>query len=181
MSELRSFEGVAGMELSWERVKGEHGQYVLSSAQDLFATLQREKASGSLFTGTAEAGAWTFKRTGFFHTRITVRVAGGAQELAVFSPRWNGSGTLKFQDGRSYSWAPASFWHQDWVLRDAAGADILRLGTGMTTAKGVLTIEPAAAKLAELSLLSMFAWYVLLLLSEDAAVASTAAAAAAAS
>ena len=181
MSELRSFEGVAGMELSWERVKGGHGQHALTSAQDLFATLQREKASGSLFTGTAEAGTWTFKRTGFFHTRMAVRVAGGVQDLAVFSPRWNGSGTLDFPDGHRYSWAPASFWHQEWVLRDAAGVDILRLRTGMTTAKGVLTIEPAAAKLAELSLLSVLVWYLLLLLSEDAAVASTAAAAAAAS
>ena len=181
MSELRSFEGVAGMELSWERVKGGHGQYALTSAQDLFATLQRERASGSLFTGAAEAGTWTFKRTGFFHTRMTVRMAGDAQELAEFSPLWNGSGTLEFKDGRRYNWAPASFWNSEWVLRDAAGADLLRLRSGLTTTKGMLTIEPAAAKLAELSLLSMFAWYLLLLLSEDAAVASTAAAAAAAS
>ena len=178
MSDLRSFEGVTGTELTWERVRGGHGQYALTSAQGLFATLQREKASGSLFTGTAAAGTWTFKRTGFFHTRVTVRVTGGEQELAVFSPRWSGSGTLEFPDGRRYSWAPASFWHQEWVLRDAAGADILRLRTGMTTAKGVLAIEPAAAKLVELPLLSMFAWYLLVLLSEDAAVASAAAAAA---
>lgn len=176
MSELQSFEGATGTELTWERVKGGHGQYALSSAQELFATLKREKAFGSLFTGTAAAGTWTLKRTGFFHTRVTVRAAGGAQELAVFSPHWNGSGTLEFPDGCRYSWAPASFWHQEWVLRDAAGADILRLRTGMTTAKGVLTIGPAAAKLAMLPLLSVVAWYLLLLLSEDAAVVSAVAA-----
>jgi hypothetical protein len=180
MSEFESLESLAGAEPAWERVKGGHGLYALTSEGRQFATLKSERVFGSLYTGTSAGGAWTFKRSGFFHPHVTVRVAGSEQDAAVFTPRWSGTGALEFPDGRRFTWVSSGFWHQEWSFRDASDQVLMTLNPGMTSAKGAVTVSAAGVKAAELPLLALLGWYLLVMRAQDAAAGGAAAAAAAA-
>ena len=65
------FEHAAEGEFEWHQ-SARRAYQLLSRGQEI-ASLRFEKTCGSLATGTQDQDRWTFKRTGFFAPRITVR------------------------------------------------------------------------------------------------------------
>ncbi len=75
--------------------------YEVHAGGELCATLSFDSLFGGGATGLFRGDSWTFKRTGFFTTRVTVRKDTSEFDDAVFESRmWSRGGKLTFSDGR---------------------------------------------------------------------------------
>jgi nucleoside-diphosphate-sugar epimerase len=164
-----------GQTLEWRKSQGEKRTHTLLAGGRTVATLRRERGSAA----TAESGGrrWKFKRAGFLRPRITIQAEGS--EFG-FRPQWHGGGELVFTDGRRFVWRQRSFWRQEWAFSDAHGQELLKLRCGLTKGKGKVEVTPAGAEHAQLPLLVLLSWYLILLMAQDVAAGSAAAAGAAA-
>lgn len=177
---MRPIADVAGQELLWIQPSARKRAFELRAADEVVATLNFQRRT--LADAEVEGQHWTFKRQGFWHPHVTVRVAGSEQDLAVFSPRWAGGGTLGLSQGGTLQLAAANFWHSEWVWQDGTTPLIRFKGRhGLIKAKGAVEVQADATHLAELPLLVLLGWYLILLFSDDAAAASSAATVAAVS
>ncbi len=78
--------------------------YEVHAGEELVATLSFDSPFGRGATGLFNGDSWTFKRTGFFTSRIAVRRATSEFDDAVYeNRRWSRGGTLTFSGGRTYS------------------------------------------------------------------------------
>jgi hypothetical protein len=169
---MRSLARLAGQELAWVQPAALRREHELRAGEDVVASLRFQR--GSLADAEADGDHWTFKREGFWNPRITVRVIGSDTNVAVFRPRWLGGGTLELPDGRAFGLSSANFWQSEWVWQEKDQQLIRFKGRhGFLKANGAVEIQPAAASLAELPLLVLLGWYLILLHAEDAAAASS--------
>jgi hypothetical protein len=164
---------VADRELLWIQPSARKRAFELRADDDVVATLSFQRRT----LADAESGGqhWTFKREGFWHPRITVRVAGSDDDVAVFSPRWAGGGALVLKEGQTLQLVAANFWQSEWVWNQGKTRLMRFTGQqGLIKAKGAVAIQPEATKLKELPLLVLLGWYLILLFSDDAAAAGSA-------
>jgi len=161
--------------IEWVQPKTFQNRYELRSGDNLVATLEFPKAFGSLANATAADGRWTFKRVGFFSTRITIRIEGQEDELAIYHPKWTGSeGRLQFTSGVEYIWKVANFWATQFVwqigdqpiIQYRPGLDESNVSDWFKTQARV-EILPEAAGIKELSLLVLLGWYLMILKQQD--------------
>lgn len=156
--------------LVWAPSSTSSRRFELRSGDEVAATLTFDKAVGSLATGRAHAGAWTFKRAGFLHPCVTVRDLGSEYDLAVFRPTWTGSGDVEFGSGTLVHWRPFGFWNSEWgfVRRDAR---LLTFHWLPETAALDARVEfpPAALEFRELPILLLLGWYLRVLAYQEAA------------
>ena len=83
--------------LSWKQPKATHQIFELKNNGDLLGKVVFPKSVGSLAEAETSDGKWTFKRVGFFTTRITIRKSGEEEDIAVFRPNLIArSGSLEF-------------------------------------------------------------------------------------
>ncbi len=88
-------------ELKWVEPYLLKKEYELRSGEETIANLKFRSSFGTLATGESEDGCWTFKRTGFFKTKITIRESDTDKELGIFlNDSWKDGGTLEVNDGR---------------------------------------------------------------------------------
>lgn len=153
----------ASRDLTWTRASKSPLVYELRADEAIVATLRWQK--GSLAEAETAAGRWTFKRVGFWHPRVTVRVAGVDTDSAIFAAGWTGGGILRLAAGREFAWGAATFWHTQWAWKDAAGQPVVTFASkhGTAPAAGHLEVALAALDLPELPLLAPLGWYLLLL------------------
>jgi len=168
--------------LEWVQPKTFQNRYELRSGENLAATLEFPKAFGSLAIAAAADGRWTFKRVGFFSTRITIRVEGQEDELAVYHPKWTGTeGKLQFSSGEIYTWKVANFWATQfvWLAGDQQlvlfrpGVEDSSMSDWFKTQARV-EIRPEASTLSHVSLLVLLGWYLMILKEQDDAAATAA-------
>jgi hypothetical protein len=177
---VRPVSEVTDQELLWMQPAVRKREHELRAGDDIVATLRFQR--GSLADAEADSEHWTFKRQGFWHPRVTVRVAGSDADIAVFHPHWAGGGTLELADGRAVRLSSANFWQSEWVWQEKDQPVIRFKGRhGIVKAKGAVEILAGAAGRPDLPLLILLGWYLILLHAEDAAVASSAASVAAVS
>jgi len=165
-----SFEQVIGQELEWRQPEAMRRVYQLMSGEEEIGTLRFESMWGSLATGPFGERQWTFKRTGFLSPRITVRDAGAAENVAVFTPGWGGGGWLAV-NGRRYHLRHKNFWGTEWAFEgeDGSTAFVLSGSRGVFKQSAQATVSDSAARLPEAPIMLMLMWYVRLLMNEDAA------------
>jgi hypothetical protein len=172
--------------LEWVQPKTFQNRYELRSGDSLFASLEFPKVFGSLANAVSAEERWSFKRVGFFSTRITVRKEGEETDLAVYHPKWTGTeGSLQFASGAVYTWKVANFWATQFVWL-AGEQQIILFRPGVEDSsmsdwfktQARVEILPAASGVKESSLLILLGWYLMILKQEDdaAATASTTAA-----
>ncbi len=163
--------------LKWEQPHTFKMEYALHSSGTVVAQLKFRSSWGTLATGESADGCWTFKRVGFFQTRVTVRACGEEEELAAFHQNtWSQGGTLVLADGRKYR-ATTNFWSTELRLETEAGERLVAVKTGgFIHMSANVEIAPAAAHLAELPWLVMFVWYLAIMLYQDAAAVTAVAA-----
>lgn len=194
---MRLIQEAADQELVWRQPSGMKYEYELRAGDEILATLRFKSSLGTLAAAEAAEGAWTFKRAGFWQTRITVRPRDGEREIAAFRPEWTGNGVLTLEGGRIYRWAGANFWrtHHAWqapgdvqVVRFENTAALKNEGRVILSAEAAALPEtagvdelyrpvppealaPPSVALPELPLLVTLGWYLTVLEYRDAAAA----------
>lgn len=150
--------------------------YQLQAGDELVATLDWAGARGSLATGEAADGTWTFKRAGFLRPRVTVRIEGSESDLAVLHLGRGRESRLDFADGRRFAWGPTRARRRQMAFIAPGGElAISFLPRAMQSrCHAEVEIGPGGQGLAELSLLALLGWYRLVLqIEEDTALAAS--------
>lgn len=166
---MHSLTEVADQDLLWTPSPGQKKTYELRAGEEIMGTVRFERSS--LATAEVSGASWTFKREGFWHPRVTIRLAGSATNLAIFRPGWMGAGTLELPPTRQIHWRSAGFWQSSWTWQEADGRPLVHFKSRHKWAKmeGEVAVEPVATDLAELPLLVALGWYLLVLLAQDTA------------
>jgi hypothetical protein len=147
--------------------------YEIHGGGELLATLSFDGAFGGGATGVVAGESWTFKRTGFFTTRVALRKATSEFDDGVFQNRkWSHGGTLTFPDGRTFS-ATTDRWGRDLQFVAESGETVMsfRSRGKLTFAVDIEVMQPSA----DVSLFLLLGCYIVAMMSEESA--STAAAA----
>lgn len=89
-----NLDQTVGHELVWRQPETFRRFYQLTCNGSELATVRFEKRSGLLATAECGQRKWTFRRTGFLATRVSIRQAGAETDLATFTPSWTDRGSL---------------------------------------------------------------------------------------
>ena len=157
-------------ELKWVQPSVLQMNYELRAGEEVVATLRFRSSLGSLATGESGDGCWSFKRVGFFQTRVTIRRCGEESDIAVFrNDTWRGGGTLELSNGKTYP-ATTNFWQTKLEFQNGAGDPFLRFHQGgLLHLSAAIEILPVASGLPELPLLAILGWYLIVMMNMDAA------------
>jgi hypothetical protein len=180
---MKEIAGLAGTELKWEQpnsMKMEYNLYAGNGAE-IVATLKFRSSFGSLATATCADGCWTFKRVGFFQTRVTIRRCDSEEEIASFrNNTWTNGGALELPGGRAYR-ASTNFWKTKYEFLSTEGEILIgyrKIG-GFLHKSSFVDVYPAALQIPELPWMVILGWYLTIMLQQDDAAASAAVAASA--
>lgn len=157
----------AGKTLQWKRPHFFSTTYELRAGEQALAILNRTGIMKQRAIAEAEGQAWRFQREGLMGRRCVVYPGESdesAQALASIQPAWNGTGTLRFHDGRAYAWTRTGRWRPAWSWVGSDNVAILSIKRGR-----LLEIAPAARDLPELALLSLLGLYLILMMEADEA------------
>lgn len=170
--QLIPIQSCIGKKLRWAKSEAAPRRYELTCGEKAAASLQWARLTGSLATYETTDGRWTFKRTGFFSARITVRAEGSEIDTAIFQPGgWGTSGTLAIVGGPAYVWRSHGFWRASYEFQDAMGASVIEIAppTGVFGRSAEVTIHACAAHAEHAALLPGLAWYLVMMAEEDSA------------
>jgi hypothetical protein len=169
---MKSIRDVAGGELDWVQPARTKQAFELHSGDEVVGTLVWARMS--LAAGETADGSWTFKREGFWHPRVTVRLAGSEDNLALFSPNWGGGGTLDIVGGQQLRFGSANFWHSQWDWLDASDKPLVHFKSrqGLFKLEGQVEIAADASTSPDVPMLVVLGWYLLVLFARDAAASS---------
>lgn len=163
MSFLRAWTGVT---LQWKRPHFFSSNYELYGGERLLARISCTGTLKQSALAEADGQQWVFRREGLMGRRMVIYPGQTAPEsmyaLAVIQPGWNGTGTLAFQDGRTYIWTRSGNWRPVWSWIGAGNRTLLSIKKGR-----MLEIAPAASDLPDLALLSLFGLYLILMMESD--------------
>jgi len=169
-----------GRELEWMQPNAFKMNYELREGEECVSTLRFRSSWGTFATAESQEGCWTFKRTGFWQTRVTIRPCGSEDDLASFKHNtWSGGGTLEFPDGRTFR-ATTNFWQTslEWSIEN--GETLVRFHThGLVRLAARVEILTAAVQQSSLALMIPLGWYLIIMMYNDSAATSGAVAASA--
>jgi hypothetical protein len=163
-----------GRESRWTQPSAMDASYTLEAGDAVAATLTFRSSFGSLATGESADGCWTFKRVGFFATRVTIRACGGDSEIAVFhNATWKGGGTLDLSGGRVYR-ANVNFWQTRFEVTTDTDVPLVSFThiRGAFHLASDVHIHDAARDVAELPWIVMLGWYLTVMAHRDSASAA---------
>lgn len=174
---MKKIAEVIGRETKWVQPSAWKMEYELRSGDELIATLRFRSSFGSFATAESGDGCWTFKRVGFWQTRVTVRDCGSKMDIAMFKNNtWSGGGTLELTDG-SKILATTNLWQTNFEFKTEAGEVLVRFKTGgLVHLSAMVEIQPYLAGVPELPWVVMFAWYLTVMIYMDTASVGTVAA-----
>lgn len=171
---MKTIGEVANQELAWSQASPLRSSHELRAGDEVVATITFERST--LATAESEGARWTFKREGFWRQQVTARAEGSEDNIAVFRPHALGGGELRTAEGKVFHLAAAHFWHQEWAW--AEGDQVLvrfKSRPGLLRTNGLVEVAREAVGQAELPLLVVLGWYLILLVQRDAALAGQAA------
>ena len=170
---MRPLSEVASQELVWVQPAALKRGHELRAGDEVVATLVFQR--GSLADAVAADGHWTFKRQGFWHPRVTVRVVGTDTDLAVFRPRWMGGGTLDLPSGKGIDLSPANLWQTQWAWKEGESTSVVfKSRHGLIKSGAEVDVAEEGLNRPDLSLLILLGYYLILLYAEDVAATSAA-------
>jgi hypothetical protein len=155
--------------LRWFQPSALRMEYELSSGNELVGTLKLRGLLGTLATAESGDGSWTFKRVGFWQNRATIRERGSEAELAVFrNNTWAAGGELEFVGGPLYK-ATTNFWMTRFEFCTPSEVALVRFRYGGFLRRSAdVEVTAPATDLAQLPLLVLFGWYLMVMLDRDA-------------
>lgn len=165
---LEPFSAARTKTWQWRKVQAARRTFALRSDDTLLAGLRFEKPSGSLATADTAQGRLSFKRTGVFKVRMTIRRAGSEEEIGVYTPKWDWGGGLELAGGRRFSWRSVSMWSTRFEWASDDGTVLLRLEpSSKAKTEADLTVTPEGLAEPELPLLVTFGYYLLVLMADE--------------
>jgi hypothetical protein len=166
---MKQIREITSDTLTWVQPHARERLFELRSGEGVVGSLRWVNRFGSLADAVAASGHWTFKRIGFFRPQITVREQGSEANLATFTPQWAGDGILQFSTDQCFRWTGKGFWRSRWSFTNVAGEPLVYFEPCDTLLKKSAAVKVAAEglRVAELSLLILMGWYLMLLKSED--------------
>lgn len=164
-----------GTRLEWRQPKALERYHELIANGEVTGTLRFEKLCGTLAMAEYGRRRWTFKRTGFWSPRVSVREAGSPTDAAVFTPKWKGGGELVFQSGRRFTLKSMSFWGGEWAFETQDGTEVVSVHGphGLIHSQGEASLGLPAGDLPETPVLLLLIWYLRLLMQDDTGVVAT--------
>ncbi|HEY0602103.1 MAG TPA: hypothetical protein VGD58_04285 [Herpetosiphonaceae bacterium] len=160
---MQSLTALSGQPLKWNQPKASKMEYELRSGDQLAATLRFRSSFGSFATAQSAGGCWTFKRVGFWQTKVTIRVCDSDTDIATFVNNWKGGGTLTLPDGRKLL-VSTNMWLSRFEIKNESDVALMRYNmSGLIHLSSEVEIQPAAMELPELPWLVPFGWYLALL------------------
>ena len=168
--------------LYWVQPRAMHRSFELHSQDGKnVGSLRFEKALGTSARGDSLHGAWTFKRVGFLSTRVTVRKDGSDDDIAVFHPKTLGGGFVQ-AFGRTLEWKQANFWGTQWSFLESDDTPLVLFKPGAETegisnlfkTQSIVELTTKPKDPAELSLLILLGWYLIVMTKEDSSGADVA-------
>jgi len=174
---MQAIGKLVGQRLRWVQPSGWSMKYQLEADGQPIASLEFRSMLGSFATGESEDGAWTFKRTGFIRTGVTIRKRGEDADVATFAnSTWSGGGTLHLPDGRTLR-ASTNLWHSQIVFENDTGERLLTFkGGGILHLSAEIAIDPAGSRMPELPWIVMLGCYLMVMLRSDSGAAAAASA-----
>jgi hypothetical protein len=169
MKRIAEFAG--GPALVWTKPDWRTLRYELHNGGACIARLGFRSAAGSLATGESEDGCWTFKRTGFWQTRATVRQYGSTDDVgAVDLGVWTSAGVLAMPDDRRYALG-ANLWSTSFAISTECGDPLVRyhIDAEVMQLSSVMEIDQRARGIEEIPWMSMLGWYIVSQLHRDSA------------
>lgn len=167
---------LVGHELKWIQPHALKMEYELHAGEMIAATLRFRSSLGSFATATSADGTWTFKRVGFWQTKVTIRAAESETDLATFrNNTWSGGGTLELLDGRKYP-ANTNFWSTQYEFKTEQGESLIsyrKIG-GILHMSSVTEIHPLARNIPEIPWMVLLGWYLTVMMHMDSAAAAAA-------
>ena len=132
---MTQYREIEGSHAKWVQPKTTERRFELRVGDRLVGSLAYRSKTGTLALAESARGRWTFKRVGFFNTRVTVREEGTETDLAVFRPNLWGHGALVFMDRSSFAWRSKGVWRTAWELTNAANRSIIQFRPGVQDQK----------------------------------------------
>jgi hypothetical protein len=148
--------------------------YKLISGTDAFGSITFKKSFGTLAEAGVAGQCWSFKRIGFFNTKVTIRNCGDKNDLATFiNNTWKGGGTLYFKDGTSYK-ANTNFWNSEFGFQSPKGKKLLKISTkGFLKTSTLIEINKGGEVDPKIELLVLLACYLSIMIRQDEMMAAT--------
>ncbi len=178
---MKRIADLVGRELEWKQPRATKREFELRDGDEIVSALRFRSLLGSFATADTSDGSWTFKRVGFWKTRVTICAAGSETEIASFhNNTWSSGGTLTLADGLSFR-ANTNFWMSKFEFSSEAGEPLVRfrkLG-GVIHLSSKMEVLPAAAAMPQLPWLVALGWYLAVKMHDDATAGAAAAGAAA--
>ena len=154
--------------LEWQQPNLLKMEYELKSRDSLLATLRFRSFWGTFATAETADGCWTFKRVGFWQTRVTIHPCNSEDEIAAFkNDTWSDGGTLLFPDKRKYL-ANTNFWKTQYEFKTENGEPLIHFqNVGFVRPSAKVTIHESAKAMPELSWIVTLGWYLILMMEND--------------
>lgn len=161
----------AGDAIEWVQPSAMSRAWELRDGDRTAGLLTFRSAFGSLAAAQFEAGAWTFKRTGFFSPKVTARREGEETDIAVYEPAFSRSkGVLRLAGGETLHVHSTNFWQTEWTLSDDAGNLLIECHNRGVFRRGArVNVSDTGRRRPDLSMLVGLFWYILVLYMEDSA------------
>ncbi|HXW67664.1 MAG TPA: hypothetical protein VEL82_07315 [Thermoplasmata archaeon] len=157
--------GVDRTTLRWLRRTERPAAFALLAGESAVAELEWSRVDGSLASGRTADAAWTLKRIGFLHPRLTVRAAPGGPDVARVSIHLNYH-RIELADGGAFRFHRAGLLVPAWKVSTEDGAELLHVEPvreGRRLVGGAVIASDAGARAPELPLLAIVSWYVIVL------------------
>ena len=169
---VRRLAELSDQGVEWKQPAALRMDYELRDGDEVAATLRFKSSFGTLATAESADGCWTFKRVGFFHTRVTIRTCNEENEIAVFKNNtWSGGGTLELPDGRRIL-ATTNFWQTQLDFRTESGQTIVQLKSGgVFHLSATVDIDRDGFKMGE-PWIVILGWYLIVMMHMDAGAAA---------
>jgi|SRR5689334_23429449 len=172
---MRKIAELVARQLEWVQPGTFKMHFELRADDEVAATLRFRSSFGSFATGESADGCWTFKRMGFWQTKVTIRTCGEDADFATFKNNtWSGGGTLELSGGQKFL-ATTNFWQTNFEFQDELGVTLIKFKSGgLIHLSATVNVEPNAVNLPELPLLVMLGWYLTIMMHMDAVAAAAA-------
>jgi hypothetical protein len=152
------------MEATWVK-SGKEGWNLVVEPGGVLATLERVGPEGTLARSEIAGRAWTFERTGFAQSRISIRGEGVADRPMVFRGPVDGAGTVSLAGGQALGWIPEPA-IGEWAWTRAGGDRVMTIRPHRVDARGIVSFE-ASRPDPELLRLAALGWYLILMRADD--------------
>lgn len=141
--------------------------YELSIEQDVFATVDLIRGTGSLARIETISGSYTIKRQGFFMPYVSLRKE--KSDIDILTLPLDLQGNAQFSlSGQNYRFAPLNLWKNQWGWVNEKGKVIIKyLPTLSGQVKGDIEIGKDFTFVANLELIAAFGAYLLLQLEDE--------------